>query len=231
MAQRVADVNDWVRMPYLISTTQNHFYENYPEQAFRTGRTLNRPDACWEATSLTSLSDWSCDSGGLCCTCDCDCQPAARVNAPPVGYFCKSQDDTSFPDGTHSQSPGAGQGLPGPFYTHYQPNTDHSYMRVPRVLYGRQEASSVEDMIYYRAKEQRYKNDAERRIQDWTRLMPELVGNSQTTSSTHRKSKRCTRNNNKEDENQGVHKDKKKKKNKGDGSKRNKRHAFTRRSH
>ncbi|KAI1015587.1 hypothetical protein LB503_009720 [Fusarium chuoi] len=236
MAQGVADIDVWVRMPYLISTTQNQFYENYPEQAFRTGRTLNRPDICWETASLTSLSDWSCDPGGPCCTCDCDCQPAPRVNAQPVGYFCKLQDNASVPDGAHSQSHGGGQGPPGPFYAHYQPNTYHSYMRGPRVLYGKQEVSSVEDMIYYSAKEQRYKNDAERRIQDWIRLMPELVGNSKTSSSTHGMSKRCIRNNNnnnnKEDKKQGVlHKDKKKEKSKGDGSKRKKRYTFTRRSH
>ncbi len=79
-------------------------------------------------------------------------------------------------------------------------------------------------MIYYSAKEQRYKNDAERRIQDWIRLMPELVGNSKTSSSTHGMSKRYTRNNNNTE-------DKKKEKNKGDGSKRKKRYTFTRRSH
>jgi hypothetical protein len=103
-------------------------------------------------------------------------------------------------------------------------------MGEPRVFYGEQEASSVEDMIYYRAKEQRYKNDAERRIQDWTRLMPELVGNSNASSSTHRMSKRCARNNNKEDKNQSAHTDNKKEKNRGDGSKR-KGHTFTRRSY
>ncbi|KAF5673142.1 hypothetical protein FDENT_10373 [Fusarium denticulatum] len=230
MAQRVADIDDWVRMPYLISTTQNQFYGNYPERAFRTGRTLNRPDVCWETTSLRSLSEWSCDPGAPCCTCDCDCQPALRVNAQPVGYFCQPQDNTSVPDSTRSQSHGGGQGLPGPFYAHYQPNTYHSYMGEPRIFYGEQEASSVEGMIYYRAKEQRYKNDAERRIQDWTRLMPELVGNSNVSSSTHRMSKRCARNNNKEDKKQSVHKDKKKEKNKDDGSKR-KRRTFTRRSY
>ncbi|KAF5567632.1 hypothetical protein FNAPI_605 [Fusarium napiforme] len=200
MAQRVADIDDWVRMPYLISTTQNQFFETYPEQAFRTSRTLNRPD------------------------------PALRVNAQPVGYVCKPQDNTNVLDDTHSQSHGAGQGLPGPFYAHYQPNTYYSYMGEPSVFHGEQEASSVEDMIYCRAKEQRYKNDAERRIQDWTRLMPELVGNSNVSSSTHRPSKRCARNNNKEDKNQSAHTDKKKEKNKGDGSKR-KRHTFTRRSY
>ncbi|KAF4424543.1 hypothetical protein FACUT_10275 [Fusarium acutatum] len=175
MAQRVADIDDWVRMPYLISTTQNRFYENYPAQAFGTGRTLNRPD------------------------------PAPMVNAQPVGYFCNPQDNTSVRLMAHTRRA-------------------TGYMREPHV-------SSVEDMIYYRAKEQRYKNDAERRIQDWIRLMPELVGNSKTSSSTHRISKRCTRNNNKEDKNQGLHKDKKKEKNKEDGSKRNKRHTFTRRFH
>ncbi|KAF5605877.1 hypothetical protein FPCIR_247 [Fusarium pseudocircinatum] len=161
---------------------------------------------------------------------DIDDWPALRVNAQPVGYFCKPQDNTSVPDGTRSQSHGVGQGLAGPFYAHYLPNTYHSYMGEPRIFYGEQEASSVEDMIYYRAKEQRYKNDAERRIQDWTRLMPELVGNSNVSSSTHRMSKRCARNNNKEDKKQSVHTDKKKEKNKDDGSKR-KRHTFTRRSY
>ncbi|KAF5703133.1 hypothetical protein FMUND_13163 [Fusarium mundagurra] len=200
MAQRVADIDDRVRMPYLISTTQNQFYENYPEQAFRTRRILNRPD------------------------------PALRVNAQPVGYFCKPRDHTNVLDGTHSQSHGVGQGLSAPFYAHCQPNTYHSYMGEPRVFCGEHEASSVEDMIYYRAKEQRYKNDAERRIQDWTRLMPELVGNSNASSLTHRMLKRCVRNNNKEDKNQSAHKDKKKEKNKGDESKR-KRHTFTRRSY
>ncbi|QGI66099.1 hypothetical protein CEK26_010050 [Fusarium fujikuroi] len=224
MAHGVADIDGWVRMPYLISTAQNQFYENYPEQAFRTGRNLNRPDICWETTSSRSLSDWSCDPGGPCCTCDCDCQPAPRLNAQPVGYFCKPQDNASVPDGTHSHSHGGGQGPPGPFDAHYQPNTYHSYMREPRVLYGKQEVSSVEDMIYYSAKEQRYKNDAEGRIQDWIRLMPELVGNSKTSSSTHGMSKRYTRNNNNTE-------DKKKEKNKGDGSKRKKRYTFTRRSH
>ncbi|EWG38916.1 hypothetical protein FVEG_01982 [Fusarium verticillioides 7600] len=230
MTQRVADIDDWVRMPYLISTTQNQFFENFPERAFRTRRALNRPDVCWETTSLRSLSDWSCDPGAPCCTCDCDCQPALRVNAQLVGYFCKPQDDTNVLDGTHSQSHGVGQALPGPFYAHYQPNTYYSYMGEPRVFYGEQEASSVEDMIYYRAKEQRHKNDAERRIQDWTRLMPELVGNTNASSSTHRMSKRCARNNNKEDKNQSARTDKKKEKNKGDGSKR-KRRTFTRRSY
>ncbi|KAG4270796.1 hypothetical protein FPRO04_02777 [Fusarium proliferatum] len=225
MAQGVADIDGWVRMPYLISTTQNQFYENSPEQAFRTGRNLNRPDICWETTSSRSLSDWSCDPGGPCCTCDCDCQPAPRLNAQPVGYFCRPQDNASVPDGTHSHGHGGGQGPPGPFDAHYQSNTYHSYMREPRVLYGKQEVSSVEDMIYYSAKEQRYKNDAERRIQDWIRLMPELVGNSKTSSSTHGMSKRYTRNNNNNTE------DKKKEKNKGDGSKRKKRYTFTRRSH
>lgn len=98
-------------------------------------------------------------------------------------------------------------------------------MREPRVLYGKQEVLSAEDMIYYSAKEQRCKNDAERRIQDWIRLMPELVGNSKTSSSTHGMSKRYTRNNNNNTE------DKKKEKNKGGGSTRKKRYTFTRRSH
>ncbi|EWZ87756.1 hypothetical protein FOWG_09493 [Fusarium oxysporum f. sp. lycopersici MN25] len=231
MAQGIADIDDWVKMPHLIGTAQNQFYENYQEQAFRTCHIFNRPDVCWETRSLKSLSDWSCDPGGPCCTCDCDCQPAPRVNAQPVGYFCKSQDNVNVPDGTHLQSRGVGQGLPDPFYAHYQPNTYRSHMREPGVLYGKQEVLSVEDMIYHSAKEQRYNNDAQRRIQDWVRLMPELVGNSKTLSSTHRMSKRCTRNNNKEDKKQGVHKDKKKEKNKGDGGKRNQRDTFTRRSH
>lgn len=95
MAQGIADIDDWVKMPYLIGTAQNQFYENYQEQAFRTCNIFNRPDVCWETRSLKSLSDWSCDPGGPCCTCDCDCQPAPRVNAQPVGYFCKSQDNVN----------------------------------------------------------------------------------------------------------------------------------------
>lgn len=54
----------------------------------------------------------------------------------------------------------------------------------------RQNISSVEDVIYYNAKQQRHLNDAQRRIQDWMRVMPDLVGNN-GVPATAQESKKC----------------------------------------
>ncbi|KAH7265279.1 uncharacterized protein BKA55DRAFT_535215 [Fusarium redolens] len=104
MAQGIADIGDCLRMPYLIGATQTQFYQTYQEETFGTCHIFDRPDICWETESLKSLSEWGCDPGGPCCTCDCDCRPAPKSNAQPGEYFRTSQDNTAASYGNDKTS-------------------------------------------------------------------------------------------------------------------------------
>jgi len=49
--------------------------------------------------------------------------------------------------------------------------------------YGIHEYSSMEDLIYHTAKQQRHLEDAQKRIQDWIKIMPGLVGGETVLTS------------------------------------------------
>ncbi|KAF9765649.1 hypothetical protein IL306_002070 [Fusarium sp. DS 682] len=215
-------------MSYLWGTTELHFYQNYQEGTFGTRHVFNRPDIYWEAESLSSLSERSCDQDGPCCTCDCDCQPAIVDNTPPGGYFRIYQNNSGTFYDTNLQSHGAGQEPQSRFYTRNQTNTRPSHMTEPRFLYEKQDVPSAEDMIYNNAKQQRLLKDAQRKIQDWMRIMPELVGSDMTTSPTYHKSKGCSGRSNKEYL-KGEVREGKKEKRRGHGRKKSKRGMSERR--
>jgi hypothetical protein len=77
----------------------------------------------------------------------------------------------------------------------------------------RHDISSVEDFIYYNAKQQRHLNDAQRRIQDWMRVMPDLIGNNKV-SATVQESNKCNCRDCKDNGKKAARKDEKKKKEK-----------------
>lgn len=48
----------------------------------------------------------------------------------------------------------------------------------------------MEDLIYHTAKQQRHLNDAQRRIQDWMKVMPGLVEND-TAQALEQETEKC----------------------------------------
>lgn len=56
--------------------------------------------------------------------------------------------------------------------------------------HDKQDLSSMEDLIYNIAKQQRHLNDAQRRIQDWVTVMPGLAKNNMAPATTQ-KTEKC----------------------------------------
>ncbi|KAF4344624.1 hypothetical protein FBEOM_1419 [Fusarium beomiforme] len=185
MTSGISGIDDWASRSHLWSTREQHFDRNSQEGTPGPRYVFNRPDVHWEAESLSFLSGWNCDQDGPCCTCDCDCQPAIENNAPSGGHSCIYQNNSGTFYDPNQQSHSAGQQPPSRFYTRSQVNTHPGCMREPRYMNEKQDVPSAEDMIYYSAKQQRHLKDAQRRLQDWMRLMPKLVDNDGSASSTH----------------------------------------------
>ncbi|KAM0220504.1 hypothetical protein ACHAQD_005954 [Fusarium lateritium] len=212
MANGIADIADWTSVPEFRGTRQQQYYSIYQEGFLANPQQHSGPGV-WETQSLSSESEWSCDHEGPCCTCDCDCQPMTNLNPVLGGHINVSQSRPDLTYRTHLQSYKASnepQRHPSP------PNklqVQSSHMPGTKLAPRRQDISSVEDIIYYNAKQQRHLNDAQRRIQDWMRVMPNLVGNN-GVSATVQESKECNCRDCKDRKKTAKKDDKKKKKQK-----------------
>ncbi|WZH48937.1 hypothetical protein QYS62_010123 [Fusarium acuminatum] len=186
MANGIADIAYWTTVPDFRGTRRQQYYSVYQEGVFGNPQM----PSVWETQNLSSESEWSCDHERSCCTCDCDCQPIKNINQALGGHVNLPQNKPELTYGTYLQGYTAGnepQGHSDP-RGKFQVQSNH----MPGVGFPlrRQDFSSVEDIIYYNAKQQRHLNDAQRRIQDWMRVMPDLVGNN-GMPATAQESKKC----------------------------------------
>ncbi|KIL89669.1 hypothetical protein FAVG1_07249 [Fusarium avenaceum] len=186
MANGIADIADWTNIPGFRGTRRQQYYSVYQEGFLGNSQLPN----VWEAQKLSSESEWSCDHEGPCCTCDCDCQPMMNTKQVLGGHLNFPRDNPNLTYGTYLQGYTAGnepQRHSDP-RGRFQVQSNHVLgTDFPPI---RQNISSVEDVIYYNAKQQRHLNDAQRRIQDWMRVMPDLVGNN-GVPATAQESKKC----------------------------------------
>ncbi|KAH7185551.1 uncharacterized protein B0J16DRAFT_372341 [Fusarium flagelliforme] len=149
----------------------------------------NPASVVWEAESLSTWSEWS-DHDGPCCGCDCDCQPAVNDRNSGDRCCCSTQNRTStLPLAQSVPKLQNYRVVPEPVPSMNVRNNSNIQQNVGRSPYTTafgydiHEYSSMEDLIYRTAKQQRHLDDAQRRIQDWIKIMPGLVGGETVPTS------------------------------------------------
>ncbi|KAJ4140210.1 hypothetical protein NW768_001565 [Fusarium equiseti] len=142
----------------------------------------NPASVVWETESLSTWSEWS-DHGGPCCGCDCDCQLAINDRNSGDRNRCSTHNRAStLPLAKSVPNLQNYKIVPEPVPSMNHRNNSNVQQNVGRspetTAFGNpiHEYSSMEDLIYHTAKQQRHLDDAQRRIQDWIRIMPGLVG-------------------------------------------------------
>ncbi|KAF5667953.1 hypothetical protein FHETE_5493 [Fusarium heterosporum] len=210
MADGIADIDGWTGVPGFRGARRQQYFSVYQEGFLPNHQFHNSPDVLWETGSLSSQSGWNCDHEGPCCTCDCDCQLTTNANPSRSGYDNMLQNGPDHSRGTHLFDYRADHASSGHSKYRRKSKVQHNPPAGAGLPPHRQETPSIEDLIYYTAKQQRHLNDTQRRIRDWIRVMPELTGNSGVSATP----KKCKCKDCKDDRKRAARKDKKKKKDK-----------------
>ncbi|KAG8671556.1 hypothetical protein FPOAC2_04902 [Fusarium poae] len=191
MANGIAVVDDWISAPD-PRISQQPYYTSYPLPAGYC-QLYNPATVVWETETLSSWSEWSCDRDSPCCECDCNCRPKIKDMNLGDQRERREYNKRDLPGTTNARNYGATRELLPSLNVGGKPNAQH-YMRQfsdrEALQYDKQDLSSMEDLIYQTAKQQRHLDDARRRIQDWIKIMPGLVSDN-TAQETEQRTEKC----------------------------------------
>ncbi|KAM0307559.1 hypothetical protein ACHAPM_000280 [Fusarium culmorum] len=192
MATGIAVVDNWVSVPDPRIATQQPYYSNY-SAPIRYHQLYSPAGVVWETEILSSWSEWSCDHDGPCCGCDCDCRSEKKDNDSGDRYERGIQNKRGAHGAANLQDHRVNH-EPSPSLNVGDKHNTQQNMRQPSnrevFQHDKQDLSSMEDLIYNIAKQQRHLNDAQRRIKDWVTVMPGLVKNNMAPATTQ-KTEKC----------------------------------------
>ncbi|RBR16434.1 uncharacterized protein FIESC28_06982 [Fusarium coffeatum] len=192
MANGIAVNDDCLGVPPPRITTRQPYYPA-PVGYYQL---YNPANVVWETESLSTWSEWS-DHDVPCCGCDCDCQPAVNDRNSGDRRCYSTQNGTSTLPVAQSvlnlQNYRVAPELVPSMTVRNNSNIQQNVRRSPDTTasgYDIHGYSSIEDLIYHTAKQQRHLDDAQRRIQDWIKIMPGLVG-GETVPTAEQEPDKC----------------------------------------
>ncbi|RGP68076.1 hypothetical protein FSPOR_5555 [Fusarium sporotrichioides] len=195
MANGIAVVDNWVSVPDpRFATQQPYYYPSYPATVGYY-QLYSPAGVVWETETLSSWSEWSCDHDSPCCGCDCDCRSETKDKKLGDRRESRKHNKREAPGTANLQNHRVTHEPSPPLNAGDKSNARHCMQQTPdrEVLqYDKQDLSSMEDLVYQAAKQQRHLEDAQRRIQDWIKIMPGLVGNNKA-QETEQNTERCDR--------------------------------------
>ncbi|KAL6917751.1 hypothetical protein ACHAPO_000441 [Fusarium lateritium] len=191
MAHGIAVVDNWISVPD-PRISQQPYYTSYPAPAGYY-QLYSPAGVVWETETLSSWSEWSCDHDIPCCGCDCDCRPEIKHKNLGDQRERREQNKRDLPGTRNVQNHKVTCEPPPSLHVDGKSNAQHHMRQFSdreALQYDKQDLSSMEDLIYQAAKQQRYLDDARRRIQDWIKIMPGLVSDNMT-QATEQKTEKC----------------------------------------